>query len=169
MAEADPGELEKRPLNEAARELTTLLQQGKIDDLQQRVLVLHREKEFLRKRLDKAEKDTHTFSDYFQKEIEKKDLKTTELSEEKERTELEAKQSIRAIKDKTSEQIRKIKEEADSIKIDLSNKLQSAQEEVHTLNTFKDEKKSVEVRRRKERRMGGASPTSVATSAATRK
>jgi hypothetical protein len=144
MADQD-GSLGVQILPTGAVELTKHLEQGKIDDLQQRVLVLCREKDFLRKRLDKAEKDTHEFVNYFQKEIEKKDLKVKELTEQQQRTDLTAKQSIRAINDETSEKIRKIKAEADSVKIDLTNSLQSAQEEIHKLNHFREIKDSVDV------------------------
>ncbi|GMI20954.1 hypothetical protein TrRE_jg8671 [Triparma retinervis] len=144
MADQD-GSLGVQILPPGAVELTKHLEQGKIDDLQQRVLVLCREKDFLRKRLDKAEKDTHEFVNYFQKEIEKKDLKVKELTEQQQRTDLTAKQSIRAINDETSEKIRKIKAEADSVKIDLTNSLQSAQEEIHKLNHFREIKDSVDV------------------------
>ena len=75
MAEINDGSLpsvKQHALPAGALELTKQLEMEKIESLQGRVLVLCKEKDFLKKRLEKAEKDTHEFVNYFQDQIEQK-------------------------------------------------------------------------------------------------
>jgi len=144
MGDNDPGALQPHALPAGALELTKQLEMEKIDSLQSRVLVLCKEKDFLKKRLDKAEKDTHEFVNYFQDQIEQKDATIKQLQENLQRTEISAKQSIREAKDNAVEQIRKIKEESDGKILDLTNHLESSQEEVHKLNHFMEIKEKME-------------------------
>lgn len=107
------GSLQAHALPAGALELTKQLEQEKIETLQDRVLVLCKEKDFLRKRLDKAEKDTHEFVAYFQKQIEEKDGAIRSLQESLQRTEIAAKQNNREVKDAAAEEIRKVKDQSD--------------------------------------------------------
>jgi len=147
MAEINDGSLpsvNQRALPAGALELTKQLEMEKIESLQGRVLVLCKEKDFLKKRLDKAEKDTHEFVNYFQDQIEQKDATIRTLQENLQRTEISAKQNIREARDAAQSEIRKTKQEADSAILDLTTQLQSAQEEVHKLNHFMEVKEKYE-------------------------
>ena len=143
---SQPGSLETHELPAGARELTRQLEIEKIEALQGRVLVLCKEKEFLKKRLTTAETDSHEFVNYFQKQIENKDGTITTLQENLQRSEIAAKQLIREVKESANEEIKRVKEEAESTRLDLTNHLQSAQEEVHKLNHFREQKDTVDAK-----------------------
>ena len=119
MADVNDGSLVPHALPAGATELTRQLEQEKIHSLQDRVLVLCKQKEFLKGRLEKAEKDTHQFVDYFQSQIETKDAIMNKLKEEAQKNDLESKKQLREMKVTTSEQVRKIKEQSDNTELEL--------------------------------------------------
>ncbi|GMI56020.1 hypothetical protein ScalyP_jg7038 [Parmales sp. scaly parma] len=144
MGDVNDGSLQPQVMPAGALELSKQLKQEKINSLQDRVLVLCKQKEFLKTRLEKAETDTHQFVDYFQSQIETKDLINNTLKEETQKNELESKKIVREMKDNTSETIRKVKEEADNNELELRSHLQMAEEELHKLNHFREMKGTVE-------------------------
>ncbi len=150
MTSLAPGELQmpegQGHFPPGALELTRQLEREKIESLQARVTSLCTEKDFLKKRLEKAEKDTHEFVAYFQSQIEDKDAMIRTLQENLQRAEIAAKQSNREVKDASNDEIRRVKEEAEGVRLDLTNHLQSAQEEVHKLNHFREIKDSVDAK-----------------------
>jgi len=152
MAEVNDGSLVPNALPAGATELTRQLEQEKIHSLQDRVLVLCKQKEFLKGRLEKAEKDTHQFVDYFQQQIEAKDAINNTLKEEAQKNELESKKLLREMKVSTSEQVRKIKEQSDNTELELRSHLQMAEEELHKLNHFRDMKEQVESQTEEDRK-----------------
>ena len=103
MGDVNDGSLQPQVMPAGALELSKQLKQEKINSLQDRVLVLCKQKEFLKTRLEKAETDTHQFVDYFQSQIETKDLINNTLKEETQKNELESKKIVREMKDNTSE------------------------------------------------------------------
>ena len=120
------------------------LDQDKINVLTRRVDETISEKMNLQRKLEKGEKDTHEFVNYFQHELEKKDALIAKQNEQLASAELTLKSTVANLKASYEAQLANMNEDRGKTEVGLRARLKVLEEELQKLDQFANDKRVME-------------------------
>ena len=120
------------------------LDQDKINVLTRRVDESISEKMTLQRKLEKGEKDTHEFVNYFQHELEKKDALIAKQNEQLTVAESTLKSTVASLKGNYEAQLAAMNEDRGKTEVGLRARLKVLEEELQKLDQFASDKRVME-------------------------